>query len=284
VEYENNFVILPDGKTIIGVEGEYKNNLICEDITKNDKSACGKIEDHGYLNKIHTLFYDTIRKSLFVGNSEGRVIKYQQKESPLSWEKTKDYGDLRIGEIYSSEQIGDVLVLGGSNSSIRAINFAEKALLPGRVTTAKESIYSLQACELPGEKVFLGVSGKGQYYLEEETDIYEVTDLAKAFNYDFHISKIQNKKNKKKDKKNKKKVNLHKQIEENTFKETTSTEDSFCRCDSKKIMEVLVTKLEHYFEVFAGTMMKHFSKRFHSRFGRPSIYKNKKLLINRIPK
>jgi hypothetical protein len=252
VSYENNFLILPDGKTIISAGGSFKLDLICEDITRNDTNACVQIGYNGSGNHIYTLCYDTIRKSLFVGDRNGHVIEYQQKENFLSWEKTKDYGNLEIGEIYSSEQIEDILVFGGRNSLIRAIDCAKKALIPGKVKAAIKSIDSLQAYELSGKKIFLAMSGWGQNYSEKETDIYEVTNLAKAFNYDFQNSKIQEKKH------------------------------SLCGCDSKKMMEVLVSKLEHYLEVFTGAMMNHFNKRFHSKFGRSSRYGNIELIIHRI--
>jgi hypothetical protein len=255
--------------------------LICEDITKNNKSACAQIESYGFVKTNHTIFYDNIRKSLFVGDSKGQVIQYQQKENPLSWGQVKHYGNLKIGSICSSEQIGDVLVLEGSRSCFKAIDCVKKVLLSGRVTTAKESIYSLHKCELPGERVLLAVSGDGQYYSQEETDIYEVSQLAKAFNYDFqNKGEIRNKEVRLKDKKKKEKVNVKTQNKKNPHKETTSTEHTLCGCDSRKMMDVLITKLEHYLEVFTETMVHHF-KGIQSRFSTSSRYKHIKLLINR---
>jgi hypothetical protein len=183
MKHENHFCLLPDGKTIIGSGGGSSFLVIAEDITRNDDNYYSQIGKH--TNNICSIFYNAIQKSLFVGDENSHVIEYKQKGSYLFWGKKKDYGKLGIGRIHSSEQIRDVLIFGGSSFSIRAIDCAKNTLLPGKVQTAISNILSLQACELPGKKIFLAVSGSGQYYTEEETDIYEVFDFDKARNYYF---------------------------------------------------------------------------------------------------
>jgi hypothetical protein len=115
-------------------------------------------------------------------------------------------------------------------------------LLLGKVNIGIESILSLQACEFPDKKMFLAVSGS-RNLLEEETDIYVVMDLTKSHNYYFHNQQeIRNM-----DKNHKKK---------------------FCDCGSKKIIEKLLIKLDHYLEELAGKTIQHFKQGFHSKFGR----------------
>jgi hypothetical protein len=251
VEFENNFLVLPDGKTVIGSEGgEYK-NLICEDITKNDASAYSLIATHG--DDIDSVFYNAVSKSLFVGDQNKVVIEYEEKENNLSWRETKNYGNLGIGDIECFEQIGDILIFGGYDTySIRAIDTVKKVLLPGSLKTAIGCVYSLQKCELLDNKVYLSICGSFPNYSEQQTDIYDATDLAKAFSFEFSLK--------------------------NRF--STSSDDTSipdkegsCGCNSKRVMNTLVTKLEQYLEVFSGMLFNHFNQRFISIVGNNFLMK-----------
>ena len=66
--YQNSFLILPDSKTIVGVEGKRKQTLIIEDITTNKALSFGKHEDH-----ITTVLYDEVIGSLFAGDYKGDI-------------------------------------------------------------------------------------------------------------------------------------------------------------------------------------------------------------------
>jgi hypothetical protein len=79
---ENNFLILPDGKTIIGVDASNTNHLFMEDITRSDGSAYHQIATHG--KHIWSVFYNLISKTIFVGNDGGKVIEYQQEANNQS--------------------------------------------------------------------------------------------------------------------------------------------------------------------------------------------------------
>jgi hypothetical protein len=145
---------------------------------------------------------------------------------------------LGIGNIYSVEQIGDVLVFGGYGKSlIRAVDTVKKSLLPGTFKTGIKHVYSLSKCELPGKKLYLSVSGGSPSYSGDQTDIYDVTDLGKTFNYSFLQLK-----------------------EENSSKSDTQYVTQ-CSCNPKKIIETLLIKIEHYLEVFATSMLRHFNNK-----------------------
>jgi hypothetical protein len=249
VYFENNFLVLPDGKTIIGSEGGNRTNLICEDITKNDSSAYSLISTHG--GTIESVFYNAVSKSLFVGDDDDVVIEYEEKENNLSWRGTKNYGNLGIGDIECIEQIGDILIFGGRNSySIRAIDTVKKVLLPGTLKTAIYYVYSLQKCELPDNKVYLSICGISPNYSEQQTDIYDATDLAKAFSFEFSL-----------------KNTLSTSSDETSIPINSLDKEGSCGCDSKKVINTLITKLEHYLEVFSGTLFNHFNQKFISILG-----------------
>jgi hypothetical protein len=249
VWFENNFFVLPDGKTIIGSEGGNRKNLICEDITKNDSSAYSLIAIHK--GDIDSVFYNAVSKSLFVGDCYDVVIEYEEKENNLSWRETKNYGDLGVGDVESIEQIGDVLIFGGRNSYfIRAIDTIKKVLLPGTIETAFYKMYSLQKCELPNNTVYLSVCGEEQNYSNEQTDIYDATNLAKVFSFKFSLKNAPSTSS-----------------DETSISLDSPDKEGICGCDSKKVMKTLITKIEHYLQVFSGTLFSHFNQKLTSIFG-----------------
>jgi hypothetical protein len=144
---------------------------------------------------------------------------------------------LGIGPIFAVDQIGDVLVFGGYDYySIRAIDSVNKTLLPGTLKTAIQYVDSLRFCKLPENKVYLSVCGRNPNYLNGQTDIYDATDLAKAFGHNFQ-GIIQN---------------LPKSVSsEGSIIEVDSEETStLCRCTSKKVMDTILSKINYYLQNF----------------------------------
>jgi hypothetical protein len=222
-----------------------------EDISRNDGSAYRQIATHE--NQIQSVFFNPISKYLFVGDNGGRVIQYQEGANKETWTTAKDYGNLGIGQIDSVDQIGDVIVFGGHVTySIRAINSDTKTLLPGSLKTAICHVRSLQVCELPENKVYLSVCGQIQNYSNTQTDIYDGTELAKAFGYQFQ----------------KRLTNLP---------STTSSEESItgqlpettpsCGCITKKVIDNLFIKITEYFQVFRNVIYSDFEIKLKSLLG-----------------
>ena len=89
--FENNFLVLPDGKTVIGPDAQNEDKLVMEDITTKEVSEIGK---HGKF--IYTVLYHEESRSLLVGDHTGHVVQYQKKEDSNSFTKVKDYGDVGI--------------------------------------------------------------------------------------------------------------------------------------------------------------------------------------------
>jgi hypothetical protein len=195
-----------------------------------------------------------ISKTIFVGNDGGKVIEYQQEANNQSWAKVKDYDDLGIGPIFAVDQIGDVLVFGGyDNYSIRAIDSINKTLLPGTLKTAIQHVDSLQFCELPENKVYLSVCGRESNYSNDQTDIYDATDLAKAFGHNFQET-IQNLP---------KSVSSEEPVIEANLEKThmkieTST---FCGCTSKKVIDTILIKMSYYLQNFRNIINADFEKK-----------------------
>jgi hypothetical protein len=233
---ENNFLVLPDGKTIIGVDynNGYPYNLFMEDISRNDSSAYRQIATHG--TTILSVFYIPISKTLFVGDHNGRAVQYQEGANKETWTTVKDYGNLGIGPIDSVKQIGDVVIFGGRNNySIKAINSVTKTLFPGTLKTAIKNVRSFQVCELPENKVYLSVCGQNPNYSNTQTDIYDATELAKAFGYQFQ-ERVTNP--------------LDTTSSEESLIEQVPEITASCGCNTKRVIDNLLVKMVDYFQVF----------------------------------
>ena len=75
VQYENQFVVLDDGKHVIGMDATDLKNLIFENLKngKADKFRLSKSSD--YYNT--TLLYDEDTGLLYTGGTNGRLYKYK---------------------------------------------------------------------------------------------------------------------------------------------------------------------------------------------------------------
>jgi hypothetical protein len=242
VESENHFLVLPDGKTIIGADGSKNKHLFTEDISASGNNAYRQIATHG--KTISTVLYKSLSKTLFVGDNGGRVVEYQEDANKETWTKIKDYDDLGIGRIYSVDQIGDVVVFGGNNYTIRAIDSVNKKLLPGILKTAIKYVCSLQFFELPEEKIYLSICGRNPNYLNNGTDIYDATELGKKFNVEFQMGKT-----------------VDYSGSSTSSEEINGETQNFCNCDSKKMMELFVSKMGEYLDIYRSIINSDFEKK-----------------------
>jgi hypothetical protein len=183
VWYGNMFTVLPDGKTIIGEDYDNNNMLVLEDITKNDNDAFA--EFHHHKRGIYTVFYHELSESLFAGGWNGTPVQYKKNKDTQSWSVVKEYEDVGIGCIYSFEQIGNVVLIGGSTNKFIAIDAVKQKVFERAIITVIESIHCLQVCELPNQEIYLSVSGQNPSYSEDKSDLYNATHLAKTFGHHF---------------------------------------------------------------------------------------------------
>ena len=95
--YENNFLVLPDGKTVVGADASNPSKLVSEDITTNTSRLIGTLS-----NTVYTVVFDPKSRSLFAGDHEGCLRMYQEKTTSGFFVLVKDFGNVGIGRIWSS--------------------------------------------------------------------------------------------------------------------------------------------------------------------------------------
>jgi hypothetical protein len=259
VVHENGFLVLPDGKTILGVEFKNEINvLFMEDITRNNANAYRQIIKYGHL--IFNLLYNPISKTLFVGDNNGCAAQYQQDVNGETWTLAKNYGNLMIGPIFSVSQIGDFVLFGGGGSfAIKAINTSTETLLSGTLRTAIGSIYSLQVCKLPENKVYLSVCGQNPHYKNDQTDIYDVTELAKTVEYQFQLQeKLEE-------------TLVSESPRETSVKDIVKDAPKSCECSFKKVTDSLFDKMVEYLRVFQSVICSKFEVKLKSLIGKDFI-------------
>lgn len=109
--FENNFIFLPDGKTIVGPDASESQNLMKEDISINNPTLIAE-----YWDTINTILYDPKTKNLFLVDDTKHVVQYKKEDKSDTFTFFKDYGDLNIGCVISSAKVGDFAIFGGWNS------------------------------------------------------------------------------------------------------------------------------------------------------------------------
>ena len=187
---ENNLAVLPDEKTVIGYNKEFK-QLLEENLTETQSSI---VIDCYNLPTLTVLFNKELN-ILLVGYTDGTVIQYS-KEFKWSWKKQIQYGNIKIGKIYSSDQLGWIAVMGGNRQNrenLRMINLKERKVLQSRNKASFEMVFSLcfgVSCE---KQILLSVGGRNPDYLNDKTNVFDVTLLFKHHKV-IDMSKLQNSK------------------------------------------------------------------------------------------
>ena len=168
---ENNFLVLPDNKTIVGVHNKIAKTLIMEDITTNKASTFGNYED-----RIYTLLYDEVTQSLFAGYLTGHVKQYKRDTTTNAFSLVKDYGNVDIGMMFSSAQVGRFALFGGRKRALVAIDIHERRLC-NKIRSAFGFALSLRVCQGVDQKVYLSVGGGLPEYSSSVSDFLDVTRM-----------------------------------------------------------------------------------------------------------
>lgn len=176
VEYEKNFVVLNDGKHIIGIHPSDGMKLIFESVEKRKAVMFGR-SDSIMKKFISTLVYEKDTESLYIGNNDGQLSQYKVFFKNQTFQLVKDYGNLGIDDITSSYQFRHFVFFGGYNNKIRVLDMSTGRLLPGFLKTSIQWIRSLQVCEKNTEQIYLAVSGSKSDYSENKTDLFDLTGL-----------------------------------------------------------------------------------------------------------
>lgn len=170
--FENTFVVLPDEKTIVGVDTKIESTLVVEDMTTNKSASFGKNE-----NYILNLLYDKVSETLFAGDSGGYIKQYKRSRKIEPFSLVKDYGNVGIQDVFSSAQVGRYAFFGGFDRSVVAINIDERQLCKGKIESPFESTFSLQACRGSRSKFYLSLGGANPDYISNTSDFLDVTGI-----------------------------------------------------------------------------------------------------------
>ena len=172
---ESNFLVMPDGKTIVGRDAGKDKKLVAEEITSNTITEIRRLS-----STIKTVLYDPKTRSLFAGDGKGHLHQYHKTEDTTSFTLVKDHGDIGLDCLRSSALVGEVAIFGGSNSRLVAVDIPSKELLIDKFKTAFRDIYFLQACEVSKSSIFLSVGGYKSSYSNSLSDIFEVETKEEA--------------------------------------------------------------------------------------------------------
>ena len=71
--YLNHFLVLPDAKTVVGVDGSDREKLVMEDISEGKSTLIGKNSD-----QISSLLFHSLTQSLLVGDVDGYIKQYKK--------------------------------------------------------------------------------------------------------------------------------------------------------------------------------------------------------------
>ena len=168
MSYENNFLVLPDAKTVVGVNASDRKKLMIEDITLRNPRQIGT---HGVLTQ--TVLFDSLTQSLLVGDFDGDVKQY--KKVNQSFTMVKDYGNVCVGRILSSTQVGRFVIFGGNSNSLVAIDILDQKVCAELLVSPFGLTYSLQVCEGVGSNVYLSLGCSCPKYSSDASDFLDVT-------------------------------------------------------------------------------------------------------------
>ena len=176
VNNQNNFCILPDQKSVVGYD-YISGKLQIEDITSN--AAQVVIDEFSIFNIVSTIVYNRKFNVLFVGNENGRLIKYKQGKNN-KWKQDHDYGKLNIGRFTCCDQFQHYAFFAGTNkNNITMININNNKMINQNIDTPFDEITSLSIGVNSKIQILLNVCGdKSDFkYTKSKTDIFKLNNL-----------------------------------------------------------------------------------------------------------
>jgi predicted transcriptional regulator len=249
VYLENHFLILPDQKTVIGVDKD-RISMIMEDIT-NSESGYSPVRFGKHEDTIYTLIFVEELSMLLVGDNAGKLTQYHYDSGNNSWSVVKEYGDLGIGQVISGIRIGHLVIFGGYESySLRVVDSMKMEIQGDPFKTAIEVIYSISLGKVSESQVILYLSGWGGKYSETASDVLDITELMKEYKVSIGEGR---KESVKKEKKVKKRREMVSDSEEEMI-------IGNCMCTSENILSKILVKVEHYMNSVIQEMMRDISK------------------------
>ena len=176
--YENDFAILPDQQTFIGVWTQHRTTPLIENIANPFLPV--KLVEHQ--SDIITVIPNGDHTELLVGDKSGRLAQYGMTDGHSMARLIKDYGNSGVHSVLSGARIGYLVAVGGSNYAVKMVDMRSRRVLEGRLTTAIKAVESVKFCAMSESKVLLSISGKNPSYSDQKTDIFDVSELVLSVN------------------------------------------------------------------------------------------------------
>lgn len=167
---ENGFTVLPDGKTVIAVNHKNEQFLMAENFA--DVKSPVIVGKHDHL--ILTVALNRDCGLILVGDSSGRVVQYAITNG--IWRIQQVYGDIGVGEVWSSARVNHLVIFGGNTGRFRVIDSRNRRVIKQPVLTAVKCIYSLSICRRR-ESVMLAVSGRSYDFSGDKSDLFDLSRL-----------------------------------------------------------------------------------------------------------
>jgi hypothetical protein len=182
VDYENNFIILADGKSVVGVEygGSY-NKLVMENLENLGDSLEKPVKFGNGSSYVNLLVVSPDFSSIFVGDNSGKLLQYDFCPSSKSWEFSFNFGDIGIKSLYTCSRYKNLMVFGGYSSNIRVLDTQRKEMFLGPFKTVLSNVLSLRIFKDDKSNILLTVVGNCVNYSSPETDVFKINQLL-----DFH--------------------------------------------------------------------------------------------------
>lgn len=168
--HQNSFLVFPDESTVAGARYGDRKTLQIEDIGSEESPVqVGKQP-----GSIGTVSANEDFTAVIAGDSTGHVFQYKASEG--AWYVFKKYGNLGIGDITSSAQLDDLVVVG-RYKHFRFVDVSRLKVLEPKPITKLNYLLSLQVYFASDSKLYLDLVGNMNSAYDYKFDVYDVTGV-----------------------------------------------------------------------------------------------------------
>jgi hypothetical protein len=154
-----SFQIMPDGKSVMGVEDtqeELPGTIAIENLSDNTKPV-SKFKTGKKI--IFSIIPNEFFTSVIVGDSDHQCEQYDFDASSGKWESVKDYGYMNINFTSNSASFKNLVIFALNGREITIINTKAKQKHFNYYKIDLESILSMQLCRVSETKTLLSMVG-----------------------------------------------------------------------------------------------------------------------------